>query len=500
MNNKFKIYRAIITVVSVIMVLHINSTLSKSSSELDNVEVLTINQDGLQGSEYLRNKELKKELLGNIQLNKGLTIKEYEKDIRNFLSFYLDEQAYFGNSTREQIEKEAEKLLEKPENKTVSDLNLDISKIIAHTNDGHTSTLLGIGENFLPIKIKIINGDYYIINTTKEYEKLLYSKVTKIGNTTTEKITKKLRNYISAENNYFKTHIIEDNLLLYSDILLRENIIKDNKIRLTLEINNKKVEETVDLIKLPDISIYKYYYEGTSFSQISTGKSDIIKNSFTNSHNLKFTKNLPFYFYKINDNLIIKYNSSYDDNNNKLNEMLTSINNTLNINKLKNIVIDLRYNSGGQVNHIRNLEYALLRWEITNPELNIKILTGNASFSAGTMIIDEIKRNFKNVEIIGEYTGGPSTWTTSANRDMIFLGKSKLFIYSSDWMYRYDYNYKDVLHCSNLNKGDGTTWIPDIFIENQIQDYAVGNDKIMNYALRDEGNNSLIDKIKEIFR
>ena len=83
---------------------------------------------------------------------------------------------------------------------------------------------------------------------------------------------------------------------------------------------------------------------------------------------------------------------------------------------------------------------------------------------------------------------------------MIFLGKSKLFIYSSDWMYRYDYNYKDVLHCSNLNKGDGTTWIPDIFIENQIQDYAVGNDKIMNYALRDEGNNSLIDKIKEIFR
>ncbi|MDU2025266.1 MAG: hypothetical protein E6729_06870 [Finegoldia magna] len=62
MNNKFKIYRAIITVVSVIMVLHINSTLSKSSSELDNVEVLTINQDGLQGSEYLRNKELKKEL------------------------------------------------------------------------------------------------------------------------------------------------------------------------------------------------------------------------------------------------------------------------------------------------------------------------------------------------------------------------------------------------------------------------------------------------------
>ena len=55
------------------------------------------------------------------------------------------------------------------------------------------------------------------------------------------------------------------------------------------------------------------------------------------------------------------------------------------------------------------------------------------------------------------------------------------------------------MHCSNLNKRDGLTWYPDMFIENQIEDYAVGNDKVMNYALSDKGNNSLFDRIKGIF-
>lgn len=55
------------------------------------------------------------------------------------------------------------------------------------------------------------------------------------------------------------------------------------------------------------------------------------------------------------------------------------------------------------------------------------------------------------------------------------------------------------MHCSNLNKRDGLTRYPDMFIENQIQDYAIGNDRVMNYALRDDGNNSLFDKINGIF-
>ncbi|MDU3118171.1 MAG: hypothetical protein E6698_03645 [Finegoldia magna] len=67
---------------------------------------------------------------------------------------------------------------------------------------------------------------------------------------------------------------------------------------------------------------------------------------------------------------------------------------------------------------------------------------------------------------------------------MLYFGNSHLFISSaSSYLFRFDYNYNDIMHCSNLNKRDGLTWYPDMFIENQIEDYAIGNDKVMNYAI-----------------
>ena len=113
-------------------------------------------------------------------------------------------------------------------------------------------------------------------------------------------------------------------------------------------------------------------------------------------------------------------------------------------------------------------------------------------------MIDSVKRNLENVQMIGTNTAGASNHNMSGG-NIVYLGKSKLFIYTSGEMRRYDYTYKDVIHSSNLNKGDGSTWYPDMFIENQIEDYAVGNDKVMNYALLDGGNSSLLDKIKRIF-
>ncbi|WP_277752731.1 hypothetical protein [Finegoldia magna] len=39
---------------------------------------------------------------------------------------------------------------------------------------------------------------------------------------------------------------------------------------------------------------------------------------------------------------------------------------------------------------------------------------------------------------------------------------------------------------------------PDFRAEQSFADYMIGNDPAMNYALRDEGDNSLIDIIKNL--
>lgn len=47
---------------------------------------------------------------------------------------------------------------------------------------------------------------------------------------------------------------------------------------------------------------------------------------------------------------------------------------------------------------------------------------------------------------------------------------------------------------------DRNTMTPDFHAEKSFADYMIGNDPAMNYALRDEGDNFLINKIKNLKR
>ena len=444
-----------------------------AKNELDN-EILTIPIELNLNLEEHNLDDLRVKQLGKIELNRVLTKSEYEKDMKNFINYYLEWQAYLGNSTREELEKLGEELLKTSDNKTVSDLNLDFAKLIANTNDGHTSAMYGIGKSCMPIKIRIINGDYYIINTTPEYEDLLYSKIIKFADIDTKDITERLNKYTSAENKYFKNTIIKDFYLYYGDALEKENIIKNGEVKLQIETDGKKLNKKIKMIDLPDFKINKYSYENTDFT----------KNKFTKNDKMRYMKMKPFYYYINDTNLIIQYNNCYNtDKDNILENMIEKMDKDVSQNNIEKIIVDVRYNTGGWPTHAKELELALKRYQLLNPKLEIKLLTGSENYSAGSFFVDGVKRNLDNLQIIGENTGGPSGWTTESS-SIMYLGNSKLFVKKSSGVRRYDYTLEDTVHCSNLNKRDGSTWYPDMFIENQIQDYAIGNDRVMNYALR----------------
>ncbi|MGR7952708.1 peptidase S41 [Finegoldia sp. P2-F-LR] len=453
-----------------------------AKNELDN-EILTIPIELNLNLEEHNLDDLRVKQLGKIELNRVLTKSEYEKDMKNFINYYLEWQAYLGNSTREEIEKLGDELLKTSDNKTVSDLNLDFAKLIANTHDGHTSAMYGIGKSCMPIKIRIINGDYYIINTTPEYEDLLYSKIIKFADIDTKDITERLYKYTSAENKYFKNTIIKDFYLYYGDALEKENIIKNGEVKLQIETDGKKLNKKIKMIDLPDFKINKYSYENTDFSQILYDMTDITKNKFTKNDKMRYMKMKPFYYYINDTNLIIQYNNCYNtDKDNILENMIEKMDKDVSQNNIEKIIVDVRYNTGGWPTHAKELELALKRYQLLNPKLEIKLLTGSENYSAGSFFVDGVKRNLDNLQIIGENTGGPSGWTTESS-SIMYLGNSKLFVKKSSGVRRYDYTLEDTVHCSNLNKRDGSTWYPDMFIENQIQDYAIGNDRVMNYAI-----------------
>ena len=489
-----------ITLVSVLIIsLLFTSTNIFAENELDNIEVLTFSVDSMYDKGNLDTNKEKHKKLGEIELNRVLSKEDYIKDVNNFKSFYIHEQGYLGGYTKEQLNSDIDKLLQNPTGNTVGDLNLQLSKIISNMNDGHTTAMYFLGTERFPFRIKIIGNEFYIINTTEKCKDLLYSKIVSIEGVKSSEILKIVSKYVSAENETEREYILHRGYMLFTDLLKKENIIKGDKVHLQILQNGKIVDKIVDTIKTDNIGIYKNYYDDESYNQIMYDTNELKWDAYTNWGKEQFTENKPFYFYKSNRNLVIKYNYSYDMNkDNVLKDMITKMQNEIQAKDIDNIILDIRYNGGGNELHTRELEFAIMQYQLLNPKINIKVLTSEGTFSAATKMIDSVKRNLQNVKLIGTNTAGASNFANYAG-NIIFLGKSELFIYTSDRMIRYDYTYKDVIHSSNLNKGDGSTWYPDMFIENQIEDYAVGNDKVMNYVLRDEANNSLLDRIKGIF-
>ena len=474
-----------ITLLSLLIIgLLLTNTNSFAENELDNIEVLTISVNSMYNKGNLDTNKEKHKKLGEIELNRVLSKEDYIKDVNNFKSFYIHEQGYLGGYTKEQLNSDIDKLLQNPTGNTVGDLNLQLSKIISNMNDGHTTAMSFLGTEQFPFIIKIIGDEFYIINTTEKYKDLLYSKIVSIEGAKSSEILKIVCKYISAENETGRKDLLHHGYMLYTDLLKKENIIKGDKVHLQILQNGKIVDKIVDTIKTDNIGIYKSYYDNESYNQIMYDTSELKWDAYTNWGKEQFTENKPFYFYKSNRNLVIKYNYSSDINkDNVLKDMITKMQNEIQAKDIDSIILDIRYNGGGMDYHTKQLEFAIMQYQLLNPKINIKVLTGEEIYSAGIRMLDSVKRNLENVQMIGTNTSGASNYNMSAG-NIVYLGKSRLFIYTSGEMRRYDYNFKDVIHSSNLNKGDGSTWYPDMFIENQIQDYAIGNDRVMNYALR----------------
>ena len=369
------------------------------------------------------NKEKHKKL-GEIELNRVLSKEDYIKDVNNFKSFYIHEQGYLGGYTKEQLNSDIDKLLQNPTGNTVGDLNLQLSKIISNMNDGHTTAMSFLGTEQFPFIIKIIGDEFYIINTTEKYKDLLYSKIVSIEGAKSSEILKIVCKYISAENETGRKDLLHHGYMLYTDLLKKENIIKGDKVHFQILQNGKIVDKIVDTIKTDNIGIYKSYYDNESYNQIMYDTSELKWDAYTNWGKEQFTENKPFYFYKSNRNLVIKYNYSSDINkDNVLKDMITKMQNEIQAKDIDNIILDIRYNGGGMDYHTKQLEFAIMQYQLLNPKINIKVLTGEEIYSAGIRMLDSVKRNLENVQMIGTNTAGASNYNMSAG-NIVYLGKS----------------------------------------------------------------------------
>ncbi|MDU5363224.1 MAG: S41 family peptidase, partial [Finegoldia magna] len=200
------------------------------------------------------------------------------------------------------------------------------------------------------------------------------------------------------------------------------------------------------------------------------------------------------------DKLILRYNSCTENDNYKIEKFTKDVCDKLDSNKFSNIIIDLRYNSGGDSSYIFNIFSKMMAYQGANPKTKIKVLISDGTYSSAGDCALLFVKNFHNVEVIGTDSGFP-VLTYGGNVNMFYTKDTYFQISYCMMVFRQHYEDVDSYLFNYMNFDfDRNTMTPDFHAEQSFADYMIGNDPAMNYALRDEGDNFLINKIKNLKR
>lgn len=326
---------------------------------------------------------------------------EYKSDIDYLIRELEDKHiCFYFDKSKEEVAEYTEKIIQKYPVNTIWNLYYVGTSIISKTlgpYDQHTN-IYPIQKDW-PSILKYIDNKLYLIKSDNEKAKFKY--IVKINNVHIDKLIDEYRNMLYCENEAYFIFSIESFLFGFCNMFIIKSLPSINK-----EDDNIKIE-------LNDGTVLDYEYNG---------KYEYFR------YDIK--ENMSFY---LKDGIpIITYNRCRDEEN-KMNKLVKSLS-KIDISK---IIVDLRYNGGGNSSIIKPLIELLKK-----RKSKIIILVNEKVFSAGCFAITDLKE-----------LGGVSIGTDVAMPMNSFgnlgegfkLPKSKL-----EGNYSYKYFYFDFSQCYNL--------------------------------------------------
>ncbi|MDU4334485.1 MAG: S41 family peptidase [Finegoldia magna] len=478
---------------AVVMIFFITTT-----SFVKQDEIITISQQDL--IDYINTSNIEKYDSKKIEGIEPINSYKYKTQVMDIRDFMKNNQVFYDKANMDEITNSYNKLLTDAKNKTVLDLNHDLMKIISKYGQGHVS-ILPIDMKKSEVFIAEFNGKYYIVGANEQFNNLLGSEVISINNIKIEDIVDRLETYAIGENKSFRRRQQNSFLNSYS-ILKKENLIAEKQNIYELKTGDKIIKVDIPFVKSDDLIVSKLKVNGrkTDILQYERKRTSNENNDSIKPLSYPVDVSKLYYIETKDDNLIIRYNSCTENENYNIEKFTKDVCDKLDSNKFSNIIIDLRYNSGGDSSYIFNIFSKMMAYQGANPKTKIKVLVSGGTYSAAGDCALLFVKNFHNVEVIGKDSGFP-VLTSAGNVNMFYTKDTYFQISYCTTVFRQHYENVDSYLFNYMNFDfDRNTMTPDFHAEKSFADYMIGNDPAMNYALRDEGYNSLIDRIKNLKR
>lgn len=317
-------------------------------------------------------------------------------DDLNLLCETLETEHYdlYANVSEEEFLAEREKIARQTPNMTDAEFYWSVRHLLSLVGDAHTAAYSSdYFMSVLPWSIKKFDEGWFILILDKAHEQYLGTRVVAINDLPIDEVVERTRQVISYEADSWLWQKVPD-VLIWKDALEYLDIVEpDETVQVTVE-TAAGTEETFELPAYDDWSDEKKQEILVGFQRDSvpvTAEQDAIYWSTALDESTYF----------------IQYNSCKEDPDLPMAQFVQQVEADLESGGYQNIIIDLRYNSGGNSEVIRLLEKALFFHSFNVDNVQFYILIGGRTFSSATIAATDFKKTtIGNSIFVGQPTGG----------------------------------------------------------------------------------------------
>ena len=331
---------------------------------------------------------------------------------------------------------------------------MELMRLTRLVNDGHTSfSIMSQSHHHFPMRFKLFDGDVRVVKTTAVQRKYLNSKLVAIDGKPISDVLRTLSPIVQHVENEFS---LRASLMfgLTQDELLHAAGITNKARQARFSFENDDGSEhrlTIDSVTMKEF--------------VETTNTSVNENRIFTSRSVTHSDNLNLSYDAVTKVAYINF-SKYSELE-EMNVFADAVNDFLNKQQAKNVIVDLRNNTGGDYFVGLHLIYALLLVDSLDWENGIYVLIGNRTFSAGMSNATHF-RQMLNATLVGEPTGANPNGYQEVGRAT--LPNSQYAISYSKRIYRFQDNNTPGVQ-------------PDVLIKPSWQDYKKGDDKALQWVL-----------------
>ena len=331
---------------------------------------------------------------------------------------------------------------------------MELMRLTRLVNDGHTSfSIMSQSHHHFPMRFKLFDGDVRVVKSTAAQRKYLNSKLVAIDGKPISDVLRTLSPIVQHVENEFS---LRASLMfgLTQDELLHAAGITNKARQARFSFENDDGSElmlTVDSVTMKEF--------------VETTNTSVNENRIFTSRSVTHSDNLNLSYDAVTKVAYINF-SKYSELE-EMNVFADAVNDFLDKQQAKNVIVDLRNNTGGDYFVGLHLIYALLLVDSLDWENGIYVLIGNRTFSAGMSNATHF-RQMLNATLVGEPTGANPNGYQEVGRAT--LPNSQYAISYSTRIYRFQDNNTPGVQ-------------PDVLIKPSWQDYKKGDDKALQWVL-----------------